>query len=139
MTVQVGEDDDDIGNVEAWAVIIEDLLHSVPPEQRAEVLALAVKKEEANRKEREKHGGIIIWDAAEMLAKMHTDPGIRHWNAIMRLKSLIVQVLVRNISNNHSPRDAARLLFAPHRHGHGSGLLQDYLDGLNPDAAEAGK
>jgi hypothetical protein len=89
MSIQVGELDDDITNVEAWAEIIKDLLHLMPPEQRADVLALAVKNEEANRKEREADGG--RWFKPVNLTNMDTNPGIRHWNAIMRLKSLIVQ------------------------------------------------
>jgi hypothetical protein len=54
-------------------------------------------------------------------------PGQRHWNAIMRIKSLLVQVFVRDIANNHTPQDAASILFAKHPHGTGSRLLQHYL------------
>jgi hypothetical protein len=35
----------------------------------------------------------------------------------MRLRSLVIQVLVRRIKTNHSPEDAAKLLFAEHPHG----------------------
>jgi hypothetical protein len=59
-----------------------------------------------------------------------TAPGIRHWNVIMRLKSLLVQVFVRDITNNHSKADAAAILFVEHRHGTGSGWLPDYLRDL---------
>jgi hypothetical protein len=31
-------------------------------------------------------------------------PKPRHWHAIMRLRSLVVQVLVRRIKTNNSPR-----------------------------------
>ena len=48
----------------------------------------------------------------------------------MRLKSLVVQVFARSITNNHSPQDAAALLFADHRYGTGSGCLGDYIDDL---------
>jgi hypothetical protein len=48
----------------------------------------------------------------------------------MRLKSLVVQVFTRSITNNHSPKDAAGILFARHRHGYGSGSLGDYIDDL---------
>jgi hypothetical protein len=67
------------------------------------------------------------------LAGFEQSPGWRHWNAIMRLKSLVVQVFVRDIANDYSAADAAKILFAEHRHGHGSGRLRDYL----PDAIGA--
>jgi hypothetical protein len=57
-------------------------------------------------------------------------PGLRHWDAIMRLRSLVIQALTRRIRNNHSPEEAAKLLFAGHPHGHGSGWIVEYLDGL---------
>jgi hypothetical protein len=121
-------DQNDIENVEAWAEVIEDVLNLVPPDLRAAALALATKSENAARKEREANAGLLVLTAAE-LENMDT-PGLRHWGAIMRLKSLLVQVFVRNITNNHSPKDAAHILFAQHDYGHGSGMLQDYLDDL---------
>jgi hypothetical protein len=45
----------------------------------------------------------------------------------MRLRSLVVQVFTRRISNNHSKPDAAAILFARHPYGHGSQYLGDYL------------
>jgi hypothetical protein len=45
----------------------------------------------------------------------------------MRLKSLPIQVFVRDITSDYSPEDAAAILFTYHRHGAGSGLLADYL------------
>jgi hypothetical protein len=39
-------------------------------------------------------------------------------------------VFARNIRNNHSPADAAKLLFAEHRYGTGSGYLGDYINAL---------
>jgi hypothetical protein len=44
--------------------------------------------------------------------------------------SLIIQTLVRSITNSHSSDDAATILFREHRMGTGSGWLPDYLDGL---------
>jgi hypothetical protein len=58
-------------------------------------------------------------------------PEYRHRNVIMRLKSLVVQVFIRDITNNHSPERATEILFAHHRHGSGSGLLEDYLRNLS--------
>jgi hypothetical protein len=124
------EDQNDVENVEAWAEVIEDLLYLVPPGQRAAVLALASKNEEAEAKEREAHGGFRIWSATELEEHCKGSPGLRHWDAIMRLESLVVQMFVRHITNNHSAEDAARILFAQHRYGHGSGRLQDYLSDL---------
>jgi hypothetical protein len=117
---------DDLKNIEAWAEVIKDMLGLVPIEQRAVVLALVVKNEEA---EREANNGVVrMMDVAELKNEDNT-PGLRHWNAIMRLSSLVVQVLVRRIANNHSPEDAANILFMQHygRGGRGSGLLEDYL------------
>jgi len=125
------ETDKDVENVEAWAEVIEDLLYLVPPDKRSELLALAGRNEEAKRKEREERGRFILRNALELMADMDTRPGIRHWNAIMRLKSLIVQVFVRDITIDHSPQDAERILFAQHPHGTGSCLLQDYLPDQN--------
>ena len=45
----------------------------------------------------------------------------------MRLKSLLVQVLVRDITSDHSPEDARAILFVQHHYGTGSGCLRDYL------------
>src|SRR6267142_1800605 len=50
-------------------------------------------------------------------------PKMRHWNDIMRLKSAVVYTFLRDITNNHSPEDAARLLFREHRFVPGSGWL----------------
>lgn len=42
-------------------------------------------------------------------------------------KALVVQIFVRDIVNQNSPKDAERILFAHQSHGKGSGLLSDYL------------
>jgi hypothetical protein len=112
----------DIENVEAWAEIIRNILCCVPSDSRAQVLALATKREEAECKEREKGP---CWVRASDIS-MDT-PGLRHLNAITRLQSLIVQIFVRDIANNHNKQNAAAILFAEHPHGTGSGLLKDYL------------
>jgi hypothetical protein len=48
----------------------------------------------------------------------------------MRLKSLVIQVFTRCITNDHSPQDAAKLLFADDPFGTGSCCLGDYIDDL---------
>jgi hypothetical protein len=116
------ETSDDVKNVEAWAEVIRDVLWLMPIERRAEVLALVTENEEAERKERT---GRIT--ATPYSFGLKDTPGLRHWDTIMRLKSLVVQVFVRSISNNHSPKEAAEILFAPHPHGSGSRVLEDYL------------
>jgi hypothetical protein len=118
------ETNEDINNVEAWVEIINDLLRRAPRELRAEILAQAVKCEAANKKEYELNAGFVVINASEV--SLDT-PGLRNWHTIMRLKSLVVQIFVRNIHNNHSPKEAAKILFAQHAFGTGSGRLEDYL------------
>jgi hypothetical protein len=112
-------------NVEAWAEVISDVVDLVPEEHRAEVVALVAAIEQRERKKRKKDP-FIKTSEIDFLAT----PGVRHWDAIMRLTSLVVQVLVRRISNNHHPQDAAAILFVEHPYGNGSGQLRDYLDKL---------
>jgi hypothetical protein len=118
-----GETEADIANGEAWVVLIGDLLRRAPPEQRADILAEALSCEQAAAAERKAREGALRW---LRLGDLDT-PGLRHWNAVMRLKSLVVQVFTRNISNNHSPERAAAILLARHPHGTGSRCLGDYL------------
>ena len=89
------ETDRDIENVEAWAEVVADLLYHVPPDKRVDVLVLATKNEQAEALEREAKG----WDNVGSVR--WTNHG--HLDAITRIKSLLVQVFVRNIANNHSP------------------------------------
>jgi hypothetical protein len=113
----------DIENVEAWAYVIERLLDLIPVERRTEVLTLTTKNHEAERKERAANGSFYKVADIDWMASS----SIRHWHTIARLKSLVVQVLTRDIKTNHSPEDAAKILFAPHPFGHGSRRLRDYL------------
>jgi hypothetical protein len=133
--VKTSETEKDIANVEAWAEIIADVLWHVPQDKRLTVLALATKNEEAEAQERKAAGNRLVLIEPFNDETWMNEPGQRHWNTIMRLKSLLIQVFVRNITNNHSPQDAARLLFAEHRYGHGSGLLEDYLERLTAKVA----
>jgi hypothetical protein len=109
---------DAIDNVEAWAVVIGDLLMLVPPELRAAVLARAVNNETSEHLIAQGHNFVFHGESA---------PRWRHLPAIMQLKSLVVQVFVRTIANEHSPQDAQRILYTKQRHGRGSGQLADYL------------
>jgi len=116
----------DIENAAAWAEVIEDLLFSVPQEIRADVLTLAVRKEEAECAKRAKSGGLRIISSSDFANSGSFD----NWHEVFRLKSLIVQVFVRDVANSHSASDAEKLLFSPHRFGTGSGSLGDYLRDL---------
>src|SRR5262249_17273067 len=124
MSMSNPETDHDIENVEAWAEIIGDLLHHVPPDKRTDVLALASKNEEIEAQEREANGGLRWLTLSD---EWKNKPRHRHWNAITRLKSLLVQIFVRDITNNHSSQDARDILFVEHPHGTGSRFLEDYL------------
>lgn len=121
--------DDDVRDVEAWAAVIADLFRLVPVEQRAAVLALAVKNEEAERRDRFKPINIDDISLDCERREPNTIPP-RALNTIFRLEALVIQVFVRNIVADSSPEDAAAILFARQPHGHGSGFLTDYLDGL---------
>jgi len=109
MPTRQSEDLEDVENVEAWAKVFEEVLRLVPENHRAAVLALVNKNEEAERKERGQSRGTLKF--VDMSKWDDNTPGLRHWNAIMRLRSLVVQVFVRKITNNHSKEDAARILF----------------------------
>ena len=119
---------EDIENVEAWAEVIKQVFHLVPVDDRLALLALVARNEQAERKEREQSGGALKY--VDISKWDDSTPGLRHWHTIMKLESLVVQVFVRRITNNHSKKDAAQILFARHPHGSGSGELRDYLDGL---------
>src|ERR1700758_4958965 len=120
------ESNEDIANAEAWAELIADILKRIPADKRTVVLALATKNEEAAKQGRGARGGVPpTLTSAEFVRGWEGSPRAYHWHAIMRLKSLMIQVFARDISNNHSGPDAKKILFAPHRHGTGSGLLED--------------
>jgi hypothetical protein len=119
------EDDSEIG---AAAAVIEDLLFLLPPSKPAAALAIATKAEDVARQEREKRGDRLIWVSAADLDKWTDSPECRYWNRIMRLKAKMIYVFVRDIRNNHSKEDTARLLFQQHRNSPGSGRLADYLE-----------
>ena len=119
--------------IETAALVIEDLLRLVEPEKRAAVLAKAVAAEDAERKEREARGfSFKLIDAGdpEQWERWKASPGFRYWNRIMRFKARLIYVFTRNVTNNHSAADAAKLLFSRHQMAPGSGYLSEYLDDL---------
>jgi hypothetical protein len=106
-----------------WREAIQRALYCVPFEDRAEVLRQLTEAHVADLA----GPRFKITSFQELTAPRETD-GL--WNPIIRASSLIVQVLVRSITNNHSPERASAILFREHRDGTGSGWLPDYLDGL---------
>jgi hypothetical protein len=128
------ENDQDIANVEAWAQVIEDLLHLMPYSKRAEVLAHVAKNEEVRRKEMEdshrspvgncclfstphrRRAGDYVGlcepsnsDGFVVFAAADIDlPDPTIWHTTMRLQSLAAQVFVRRITNNHSAHKMQR-------------------------------
>jgi hypothetical protein len=102
--------------VEVVAIVVADLLRLVPQDLRAAVLAAA--KEINDDRE---HAPPEI-DLTRLAPEDE-----RHWDQIARLKARVVVTFVRDITNNHSPEDAARILFSRQPGVPGSGLLFDYL------------
>ena len=118
-----------------WREAIEDALFCVPPSIRGEVLAELAEKE----KERAASEPFTVWTMDDLMKPCESDGLFNH---IAEATSLIVQVLVRSITNSHSKEDAAKILFREHRHGTGGRWLPDYLDGLpgiKIDRAKAAK
>jgi hypothetical protein len=120
----------DTKNISAWAEIIIDMLWLVPRNLHEDVLKLAIERT-ADQK-RADETGHISWAPADTKNWMQS-PGMKSYGAIMRLKALLIQVFVRNITNNHSAEDAAKLLFARQRFGTGNGELRDYIGDLVRD------
>jgi hypothetical protein len=98
--------------VEVAAKVISDLLNLIPREKRTEALSKALEKEAQETPQ---------WiNAADIKPP-------RHWHASMRLKARVVCMFVRSIKNNHSPEDAAEILFRHQPNVPGSGYLADYM------------
>lgn len=102
---------------------IEDAMYSIPREQRLEVLAEVTKRVTAYLA----RPPFKAYTAAELFAM-----GVRSQKGVEIVKSRIIQRLVRDITNENHPRDAARILFMQHRDGTGSGCTLDYIGDLIP-------
>lgn len=116
--------------IEAAADAIETLLYLVPPEKRAAVLACARRCEEAAAAERAKHGPfrLVLFDA--LVADYENTRDYLYRREIDRFAARLAYTLIRNITNNHSDKDAGALLFNQLRGVSGSGNLIEYLGGL---------
>jgi hypothetical protein len=106
--------------VVVWLKALEKALFCMPRNVRLEVLQSLTAGELERREKPFELISIADFDLASL----------DNWPAVKEAQSLIVQVLVRSIANNHSPDEAARVLFREHQTGTGSGWLPDYLDGL---------
>jgi hypothetical protein len=112
-------------DVAIWTGVLEDVLFCVPREIRLTVLRKLAEDHEKREAERERCGLKLL--TVRDLCSIE-EP--KYANAQDEATSLVVQVLVRAITNNHSGEDAAKILFREHRRGTGSGWLPGYLDGL---------
>jgi hypothetical protein len=114
-------------DVVIWREAMEKALNCVPFDLRDEVLVRLAAKREADAK----GPRFKVICVSELMEPTDSD-GL--WNPIARATSVMVQTLVRFITNNHPPERAAGILFREHRspgfQGTGSGFLPDYLDSL---------
>lgn len=122
--MQYVETPEDMTNVQAWAELLEDAMHVVPEEIRAEVLKRTLAMWEKRVAKYAENGP---WMTATQLLE---DVDTTHFQTSVRLKGLVIQVLVRDVTIDHSPQDAAKILFSEHPCGRGSRLLGDYIDDL---------
>lgn len=105
--------------IDVWAETLLDLLKPCQRrESRIQILEEMLARERIERP--------LVISAGELMAMKFADYGAK-----TEAKALMVQILVRSITNNHSPEDAAKILFRDHYgYSTGSGWLPDYLDGL---------
>lgn len=122
--MQYVETPEDMTNVQAWAELLEDAMHVVPEEIRAEVLKRTLAMWEKRVAKYAENGPWMT--ATQLLENVDTT----HFQTSVRLKGLVIQVLVRDVTIDHSPQDAAKILFSEHPCGRGSRLLGDYIDDL---------
>jgi len=119
----MSETPEDMQNIEAWAEVGGLMLSLVPFDLRTKVLSVALERQCAEEKQRERNPiRLIGFDENWM-----DTPYIRNRGTIMRLLSLVAQVFIRHITNNHSHEDAEEILYSRHPYGHGSRLLEDYV------------
>ena len=122
--MQYVETPEDMTNAQAWAELLEDAMHVVPEEIRAEVLKRTLAMWEKRVAKYAENGPWMT--ATQLLENVDTT----HFQTSVRLKGLVIQVLVRDVTIDHSPQDAAKILFSEHPCGRGSRLLGDYIDDL---------
>jgi hypothetical protein len=109
---------------EIWTEALKEVSRCVPHEVREQVLTALLEKERARAREREP--GLTFID----FSNWDSVPAALERRAKKEAVSLLIQVLTRWITRDHSKEEAARILFREHRHGRGSGWLPDHLDGM---------
>lgn len=107
-------------SINDWVAALERAARCVPNEIKEKVLTELLRRQQVeNEKMR-----TWTWESVKPW-----EPG-PIFSEPSKEMAAMVQVLVRNITNNNSPDRAAWLLFRDQKHGTGSRWLPDYLDGL---------
>jgi hypothetical protein len=132
--------------ITVWSEVMEHVLNLAPPSIRQEIVATVVEKTKQWAKEQASGPDPFFYKRPVKPVRLDElddqKPGLKYRNAIMEAVSLVIQVFVRCITNNHSDEDAAKILFREHRHGTGGCWLPEYLahlPGLTVDLKEAAK
>jgi hypothetical protein len=103
--------------VQIWVKAFDNVLLAIPIQFRIRVLEAVLQQQ------RKELGEPLIQRASEI--------DVRYYYETKEAISLLIQILVRSISNNASKEDAAKILYRDHHgRGTGSGWLPDYLQGL---------
>ena len=114
---------------EVASYVIGDLLFLVAPAKRAAVLARAIENQRRQDDEAAKAApGLPRYSFNSV--EWENSPRRRYWSGIMRFKARVVYTFTRNITNNHSPKEAARILFSDQSNVGGNGRLKDYLENI---------
>jgi hypothetical protein len=124
-------DQDQADAIAAYAEVIKHMLKLVPEELRGRALETAAAEEQRAAQERATGHPLIVY-LLDPAVRQRIDDYRRRRPLLFAFKAATVCAFIRDITNNHNPQDAARLLFANH-HGlrmPGSGWLADYLGHL---------
>ena len=118
--------EEDSKRVEVAAVVINDIIESLQIDSAA-VLA------EAAKQYAEEHADDLPGSRLgpsdyprRILASGKSHPACGTGTTSCEIKAAIAYSFVRDIKKDHSPEDAARILFGTNHGGGGSGLLADY-------------
>jgi hypothetical protein len=107
--------------IEVVAETVENLLHLLPMNMRAQVLARATEKQAKREQERP------VFTSCSWVEPCSSQ---LYWHDIMQFKAKVAYTFIRSVTNNHSPEDASRILFSRQWPAPGSGYLSEYLRNL---------
>jgi hypothetical protein len=127
MTKLIEANDSIVAKAEAteiWTKAMWEVFYCVPHEVREDVLQAMLQQELDRRKE----PMFVLQSIDQIFARR--EELFKYYHEQREAISLIIQCLVRKITNNDSKEGAAKTLYREHRHGTGSGWLPHYLDGL---------